>query len=483
MRGCVLRGADFSILSRKWEWRCHQSFARSGCWPPAYGRTRRRGGACVRGPTLDRRRGDGYREKATAVGMSTIVLLALLDSAWGHVDITLLPCDPHDQMQLWTMPARGMGYGGTLSHQSTKLCLMPQGCDVDEGTPLVLDDCASSCASSHPDADTFTLHHPSGANPRALELSKSTPRLFASASSSAPFATLAEWDTESPDHQEWTSALPYQGPDHILQVGTGKDGKALCDAPSGACCLGAQHDVLPDGDGGWVLIVALAWVAALYVFGGVYLGHQRTGRYTHLHIEQGKQVLGLVKDGCDFTMAALRGEGGRRTASGADERAASGADVESASADASSSIVRATRGQPTPLHHAASVGDSAKLRKLLAAGASVDINSGDTRQYTAFATACAGGHAECVSALLEAGCDTQLACDTGLTGWELAKELKRHDVLALQLSAGSNPGGNRRAASKKRSSSVRSSSSKHRGSAVDERAAPLLPTGGTTVVL
>ena len=96
------------------------------------------------------------------MGLLVLRLLAVLDSAWAHVDITLLPCDPHDQMQLWNMPARGLAYGGTLSHQSTKLCLMPQGCDVDAGTPLVLDDCAASCVSSDADADTFTLHHNHG---------------------------------------------------------------------------------------------------------------------------------------------------------------------------------------------------------------------------------------------------------------------------------------------------------------------------------
>jgi ankyrin repeat protein len=138
------------------------------------------------------------------------------------------------------------------------------------------------------------------------------------------------------------------------------------------------------------------------------------------------------------------------------------------------------------------VGNASKLRVLLAAEASVDINSGDSRQYTPFAAACAGGHVDCVSALLEAGCDTQLACDTGLTGWELARDLKRHEVLALQprdttgtIDRATSASTGAKKASKKRSSSKRSSASagKQRGSKADERAAPLLPTGTSKVVL
>ena len=36
-----------------------------------------------------------------------------------------------------------------------------------------------------------------------------------------------------------------------------------------------------------------------------------------------------------------------------------------------------------------------------------------------------------MSLLLSAGCDTELACDTGLTGWQLAAKLKRTHVLEL----------------------------------------------------
>ena len=59
------------------------------------------------------------------------------------------------------------------------------------------------------------------------------------------------------------------------------------------------------------------------------------------------------------------------------------------------------------------------------------INAGDQRRFTPFAVACAGGHAVCVAVLLEASCDTTLACDTGLTGWELAADLRRAEVVAM----------------------------------------------------
>lgn len=436
-------------------------------------------------------------------GMRVSLLLGLPVTSWAHLDLALLQCDPHDEMQLWSMPARGMGYGGTLSHQATKLCLMVQDCDMDAGTPLVLDDCTSGCLASHPDSAKFTLHHNGGVEPRALEAHGTTQQLYADASSDDPVLTLMPWDAESPGRQQFVSAMPYRGPDHSLQVGNGKDGKPLCAAESGKCCLGAHKDVVPDGDGGWVLIVATAVVAMLYVFGGVYLGQQRTGRYTHIHVEQGKQIWGLVQDGCAFTLAVSRGAA-RRTATSGDvennDAAVSIGDV--AAASNSNSIVRAKRGQAGPLHHAASVGNATQLRTLLAAGASIDINSGDSRQYTPFAAACAGGHAECVTVLLEAGCDTQLACDTGLTGWELAEGLKRHEVLDLQTrdcsnanSIGVNRSGakgstrskssakNGKGSLNKQSSSRRNAASKQQGAAAAERAAPLLSPGATTVVL
>jgi hypothetical protein len=413
------------------------------------------------------------RRHNTAALLGVLGLLGLEPRlAAAHVDLALLPCDAHDETQLWSMPAKGMGHGGCqLTHQASKLCLMARGCEAAEGTPLELGDCASGCAApSDAKAAEFTLHHPGGTKPRALEIgakpaeASAEDLLVVGASSSEPILTLMAWDAASPTHEEWTTALPYIGPGHTLQVGKGKDGSALCAAEP--CCLGAHTDVVPDGDGGWVLIVAALAVGLVYVVGGVYLGRQRTGRITHLHIEQGRQIWGLVQDGCAFTLAVSRGggvaaarrPGGGGQAVGSGGGSAGGPNAAAAvgsgkggGAGGSSRLglaPQATRGQGAgPLHHAASVGDATKLQALLAAmamaegGGQPKIDAGDHRQYTAFTAACAGGHAECVSLLMEAGCNTELACDVGLTGWELAEQLKRHNVLALKPAAGGGGGG------------------------------------------
>jgi len=70
------------------------------------------------------------------------------------------------------------------------------------------------------------------------------------------------------------------------------------------------------------------------------------------------------------------------------------------------------------------------VQKLLQAGCDT-IDAGDKRNFTAFHIACAGGHAEIVRELLEAGCDCDLVNDSGVDGWELAASLRRADVLAL----------------------------------------------------
>ena len=96
---------------------------------------------------------------------------------------------------------------------------------------------------------------------------------------------------------------------------------------------------------------------------------------------------------------------------------------------------QAEQGQPSVLHHAATLGVASKLRELLAdpGGAAVAaLNSGDERRYTAFHIACAGGQVDCVRLLLEAGCDTALCNHCELTGWELAQQLHRGEVLALR---------------------------------------------------
>ena len=53
-------------------------------------------------------------------------------------------------------------------------------------------------------------------------------------------------------------------------------------------------------------------------------------------------------------------------------------------------------------------------------------------RYTPFHVACAGGHVRCATLLRNAGADTSLRNDIGLTGWELAAELRRADIAALE---------------------------------------------------
>jgi hypothetical protein len=99
-------------------------------------------------------------------------------------------------------------------------------------------------------------------------------------------------------------------------------------------------------------------------------------------------------------------------------------------------------GCASVLHQAASLGKASQLRKRLGDGAAKALlNTGDERQYTPFHVACAGGHADCVRLLLEAGCDTALYNHNGVTGWELANLLHRDEVLALRGSAAASPVG------------------------------------------
>jgi hypothetical protein len=94
--------------------------------------------------------------------------------------------------------------------------------------------------------------------------------------------------------------------------------------------------------------------------------------------------------------------------------------------------VQAKRGTSSPLHHAAATGNLQMLQNCLASTPPATINSGDQRRFTPFHVACAAGHAACVKALLQAGCDTNLLNDLYRNGWELAADLRRNEVLALR---------------------------------------------------
>ena len=61
------------------------------------------------------------------------------------------------------------------------------------------------------------------------------------------------------------------------------------------------------------------------------------------------------------------------------------------------------------------------------------LDAPDGRGYTPLHVACAGGHADCVVALCQAGCQTEMKNDVGLTAWDLATQLHRAEVIGLNL--------------------------------------------------
>ena len=191
---------------------------------------------------------------------------------------------------------------------------------------------------------------------------------------------------------------------------------------------------------GVLFLLGLAFAGVFYVAGGIARGaaiQRSVGLRVHPHFQAWRGLWGLVLDGCSFAGGGGRGgSGGARRRSGyapAPSKAPDGAEVAVAGASAS---CRAHRGKAgLPLHHAASVGDGSKLAALLlhdqGGGGSRCLDSGDHRSYTPYHVACAGGHVECVSMLVAAGCDTSLINDTGVTGMELAESLRREGVVAL----------------------------------------------------
>eukprot|EP01051_Picozoa_sp_SAG22_P015567 SAG22_NODE_2052_length_3073_cov_1.557835_1_plen_96_part_00 len=85
----------------------------------------------------------------------------------------------------------------------------------------------------------------------------------------------------------------------------------------------------------------------------------------------------------------------------------------------------------------ASRGDLPRLARLLekeqnaAGGYAFDLNERNPHnQYTAFHWACDSGHAAIVEKLVEAGLDTTMVDFRGRTGFDIAMDKKRLDVLA-----------------------------------------------------
>ena len=88
-------------------------------------------------------------------------------------------------------------------------------------------------------------------------------------------------------------------------------------------------------------------------------------------------------------------------------------------------------------HWAAINGSASEVGQMLRGIAPALLDSQDNRGYSAYHHACANGHAAVVEALVHAGCNTQLANDFHLTGWRLARSLKKETVMrALDEVAG-----------------------------------------------
>ena len=80
-------------------------------------------------------------------------------------------------------------------------------------------------------------------------------------------------------------------------------------------------------------------------------------------------------------------------------------------------------------HWAAITGATKELQRLLNGVAKDHLDSSDNRGYSAYHHACANGYPAAVEMLVEAGCDTQMRNDFGLTGWRLAVSLRKESVM------------------------------------------------------
>jgi len=179
------------------------------------------------------------------------------------------------------------------------------------------------------------------------------------------------------------------------------------------------------GGGGWgatllLLLVSLGLVYSLAAAANPAAAQQ--------HWAFWRSFAGLVRDGVSFSLgrgggggdgqARLLDEGAAPPAHGGAAAPSHGGAVVSSQPRRGSESRQASRGSPSPLHHAASTGNHATLQRLLDAGAGGALDRGDHRSFTPFHVACAGGSAECVLLLLRAGCDATCAQPTppqGLT--------------------------------------------------------------------
>lgn len=166
-------------------------------------------------------------------------------------------------------------------------------------------------------------------------------------------------------------------------------------------------------------------------------GHERLDA----HRAFWRNFVGLVRDGAAFaaSMATANAPGTRANLLGNEASRVVG----SGRPSASGVWLQAKRGEPTALHRAVATGNLSMLQQCLASASPHTIDAGDRCAFTPFHVACAAGHVGCVKALMQAGCQTHLRNNVGLTGWELAEGLRRDDVLALRPPAGSDAVGGR----------------------------------------
>ena len=218
------------------------------------------------------------------------LLLYGVHCARAHADLALQPCDAADPEQLWTLPA-DTGVAGNFVHESTKKCLMPHGCNDDPETALVLDSCTPACLPQHKQAGTFIMQG------HGRIVSQMKKQLVVHG---GPPLALRTWMKATTPAQQWLvgpAGKPPGGAGHTLQIGKSADGKGyLPNCPADPCCLSTHYDVVPDGDDGWSLVVAVTVVSLLYICGGLHLGRKR-GLCTHIHIEQARQGWGLAGPG------------------------------------------------------------------------------------------------------------------------------------------------------------------------------------------
>lgn len=191
--------------------------------------------------------------------------------------------------------------------------------------------------------------------------------------------------------------------------------------------------------------MTIVLLSTAYFGGGAAIRRARGDKGSLPNPEFWASLGGLVWDGCSLVLSGGVAKGAieyddlsdaandvRRTEDGNYRAGSNGPDEQAA---APLLGCQATRGAPNSLHSAASLGDDSKLLKLLGSTKCPPIDDGDTRRYTPFHVACAGGHVGAARLLRNYGADTSLTNDQGLTAWELAEHLRRLEVVALQQEA------------------------------------------------